>query len=380
MVIGACVAGAIVLALLSIPILRDLAPQNTAEGKQASDAVPVAMARVSRADVPIYLHGLGTVQAFNSVLVRTRVDGQIKKVDYTEGQSVHAGDLLVEVDPATFEAQLAQTVAVEARDRAQLDNARLDLGRMERLLSGGASTAQQRDTARALVAQLEASVKADRAQADAARLQVDFSRIRSPIDGRVGSRLVDVGNIVRASEATSIVAINQIRPIFVSFTLPAANLPLLRAQMKSGAVEVTATDHDGKEIARGRLAVVDNQINVTTASIALKALFDNGDEALWPGLFVNAEVLLRRETDALTVPVTAIQYDEDGAYVFVVDRNNVAKKEAVKVAFTNTKLAVIANGLRAGDRVVTDGQYRIEDGSEVRDTDNGDRGAGKGRK
>jgi membrane fusion protein, multidrug efflux system len=338
--------------------------QSVARGG-GGPAIPVMTDQAIRADVPIFLTGLGTVQAFNSVLIKSRVDGQIVKISYEEGKDVHTGDVLIEIDRAPFEAALAQAQANELKDQAQLDNERLDLGRYTSLAKTGAGSSQQLDTTRALVAQTEATIKADQALVDTARVQLNYSSIRSPIDGRVGTRLVDAGNIVRASDTTGIVTINQIHPIFVSFALPADSLPQLRAGSKDGDVIVTALDRDGQALATGVLAVIDNQINPATGTINYKAKFDNGDDALWPGQFVNLRIQLAIRRNVIAVPVTAVQQGPDGPYAFVVGNDRIVQKRPLKVGALNKTTAIIDDGLQPGEQIVTDGQYRIQAGSKV---------------
>jgi multidrug efflux system membrane fusion protein len=336
-----------------------------AGARDVAAAIPVMASEVRRADVPIFLAGLGTVQAFNSVLVKSRVDGQIVKINFSEGKDVHAGEVLVEIDPAPFAATLAQAQANKLKDQAQLDNTRLDLDRFTRLAKSGAGTTQQLDTTRALVAQFEASVKADQAMIDMAQVQLDYCSIRSPIEGRVGTRLVDVGNIVRATDATGIVTINQIHPIFVAFALPADSLPQLRAALKGGDIAVTALDSNGQELATGALAVIDNQINPATGTINYKAQFANTDDVLWPGQFVNARIQVAIRRNVIAVPVTAVQHGPDGPYAFVVGGDRVVQKRPIKVGILNKTTAIIDDGLQSGEQVVTDGQYRIQAGSKV---------------
>ena len=337
--------------------------QSVARGSGPS--IPVMTDKARRADVPIFLDGLGTVQAFNSVLIKSRVDGQIVKIRYEEGKDIHAGDVLIEIDPAPFQAALAQAEANKLKDQAQLDNARLDLARYTDLAKTFASTKQQVDTARALVAQTEAIVKADQALIDTAQVQLNYTTIRSPIDGRVGTRLVDGGNIVKATDTTGIVSINQIHPIFVSFALPADSLAQLRAGSKAGDVIVTALDRDGRALATAVLAVIDNQINPATGTINYKAKFDNGDDALWPGQFVNLRVQLAIRRNVVAVPVTAVQQGPDGPYAFVVGADRIVQKRPLKVGVLNKTTAIIDGGLQAGEQIVTDGQYRIQAGSKV---------------
>ena len=340
--------------------------QSAARGGEV--AVPVMTDKARRADVPVFLAGLGTVQAFNSVLIKPRVDGQIVKIRFEEGKDVHAGDILIEIDPAPFEAVLAQAEANKLKDQAQLDNTRLDLDRFTRLAKSGAGTTQQLDTTRALVAQTEAIVKADQALIDTAQVQLNYSTIRSPIDGRVGTRLVDAGNIVKASDTTGIVSINQIHPIFVSFALPADSLPQLSAASKTGDVVVTALDRDGRTLATGVLAVIDNQINPATGTINYKAKFENGDDVLWPGQFVNLRIQLAVRRNVIAVPVTAVQQGPDGPYAFVVDDDRIVQKRPLKVGVLNKTIAIIDGGLQPGEQVVIDGQYRIQAGSTVEAT------------
>jgi multidrug efflux system membrane fusion protein len=333
--------------------------------RPAAPAIPVMASKVERADIPVELSGLGTVQALNSVLVRSRVDGQIVKVNFSEGKDVHAGDVLVEIDPAPFEAALAQAQANKLKNEALLENARLDLDRATRLAKTGATSAQQLDTAKSLVAQLDASVKADQAAIDSAQVLLNYSHIRAPIDGRAGTRLVDAGNIVRAADLTGIVTINQVHPIFVVFSLPADSLPQIRAKLKIGDVDVTALDSGGRDLAAGKLAVIDNAINATTGTINYKAIFDNTEELLWPGQFVNVRVRLEILRGVIAVPVTAVQYGPDGPYAFIVGPDRKVQKRTIKTGVVNKISAVITDGLQPGDLVVTDGQYRIEAGSIV---------------
>ena len=337
--------------------------QSAARGGEV--AVPVMTDKARRADVPVFLAGLGTVQAFNSVLIKPRVDGQIVKIRFEEGKDVHAGDILIEIDRAPFETVLAQAEANKLKDQAQLDNVRHDLARYTDLAKNGAVTAQQLDTTRALAAQTEAIVKADQALIDTAQVQLNYSTIRSPIDGRVGTRLVDAGNIVKASDTTGIVSINQIHPIFVSFALPADSLPQLSAASKTGDVVVTALDRDGRTLATGVLAVIDNQINPATGTINYKAKFENGDDVLWPGQFVNLRVQLAIRRNVIAVPVTAVQQGPDGPYAFVVVGDRIVQKRPLKVGVLNKTTAIIDGGLQAGEQIVTDGQYRIQAGSKV---------------
>jgi membrane fusion protein, multidrug efflux system len=351
------------LAYFLAPGLR-LSPGAPAVPRAAA-AIPVITTEVRRADVPIFLTGLGTVQALNSVLVKSRVDGQIKKINFSEGQDVRAGDVLVEIDPEPYQAALNLAQANKLRDEALLENARLDLNRFTRLAASGAATTQQLDTARATVKQLEASIQSDLATIYSAQVQLDYSRIRSPLNGRAGTRLIDAGNMVKTTDAAGIVIINQLDPIFVTFPLPSDSLPLIRTATGQGDVKVTAQDSGGKALAVGKLAVIDNQINPNTATINFKGVFDNATHVLWPGQFVNvrAEIDVRR--NVVAVPITVVQQGPNGPYAFVVGPDRIVQKRTIKVGVMNKTTAVIDSGLAPGERVVTDGQYRIQAGSLV---------------
>jgi len=344
----------------SIPFLA----QSSAP-RPAPIPVPVSATPTERRDVPIYLTGIGTVQAYNSVLVKSRVDGQIVKINFSEGKDVRAGDVLVEIDPRPFEAALNQAQANKLKDEAQLDNARLDLDRLTRLVTTNAVSKQQADTARALVAQLDATVKADQALIDMARTQLDYTKIRSPIDGRAGTRLIDIGNMIRTTDTGGIVTINQMDPIFVTFALPADSLPPVRARAKEGDVPVLAQDSNLIDLATGTLTVIDNQVNAATGTITYKATFANGDGVLWPGQFVNVRVELDIRRGVLALPVRAIQQGPDGPFVFVVGSNRIVEKRPIQVGPLTKTIAIVDAGLQQGEMVVTDGQYRIQNGTVV---------------
>ncbi|SEE16916.1 membrane fusion protein, multidrug efflux system [Rhizobiales bacterium GAS191] len=338
---------------------------QTAAAQGSVAAVPVVAAEVRRADVPIFLTGLGTVRAFNSVVLTSRVDGEIVKINFQEGEDVRAGDVLVEIDSQPLAAALAQAQAAKLKDQAQLANARLDLDRAQKLVGTGAGTTQQLDTARAQVAQLEASTTADQATIEAAQVQLNYCKIRSPITGRTGTRLIDIGNIVRAGSSSGIVMINQMHPISVAFDLPADSLPQIRDRMRAGAVSVVAQDHADRELAAGKLAVIDNQVNVATGTIRYKATFDNTSENLWPGQFVTIRLQLEVRRDAVTIPAAAVQRGAEGTYAFVIDNSNIVRKRPIKIGFANRDVAVIDSGVQQGELVATDGQYRIEAGTRV---------------
>ena len=327
---------------------------------------PVDIAAASRADVPVYLEGLGTVQAFNTVTVKTRVDGQIQKVSFVEGQHVKAGDLLVQIDPRPYQASYDQVVAKKAQDEAQLANAKLDLDRYTALLKASAAPRQQADTQRALVTQLEATLRVDQGAIDAAKVQLDYTAIASPIDGVTGIRLVDQGNIVHATDTNGIVVVTQLQPISVVFSLPEDNLQSVSQAMAQGPVTVAALSRDGKtEFDRGTLLLIDNQIDQTTGTIRLKATFPNPNNSLWPGQFLNVRLLLQTERNVLTVPSAAVERGPEGLFTYVVKSDSTVEMRTVTVGQDTGTIAVIASGLAPGDRVVTAGQYRVQPGAPV---------------
>jgi membrane fusion protein, multidrug efflux system len=329
--------------------------------------VLVTAATAEAKDVPRAVSGLGTVQAFQTVAVRTRVDGPITKVFFTEGDEVAAGDPLFEIDPRPFQAALAQAEANKEKDEAQLKSAQLDLERYAKLVPQGWQSRQSYEQQQGTVGQLQGAVKADQAQIDLAKLNVDYATIRAPIAGRTGARLVDLGNFVQAGQNTSLVTIAQLKPIFVSFTLPQDSLDQIRQKQAGQELEVVAYANDDKTpLSRGKLTLIDNQVDVATGTIHLKATFDNGDERLWPGEFVNARLTLSVHRNAVTVAAQTIMEGPNGAYVYVIRPDNSVERRAVTVAQTQDALAVIDSGLGAGERVVVEGQYRLTQGSKVK--------------
>jgi multidrug efflux system membrane fusion protein len=327
-------------------------------------AVPVTVAPVEKADFPVYLTGLGTVQGFNTVLVRTRVDGQIDKMAFKEGQVVKQGDLLAEIDPRPFQAALAQAKAKKAQDEANLANANLDLQRYTKL--GEFATRQQTDTQRSTVAQLTAQIAADDAAVFNAQTQLDYTQVKSPISGVAGLRQVDVGNIVNASTQTGIVTIAQIEPIAVVFTAPEEQLPDINQAQSVQPLKVIAITTDGKKpLAEGTLAVVNNQVDITSGTIRLKAVFDNKDHALWPGQSVSTRLLVKTLKDASVAPDDAIQHGTDGLYAYVVNQDNKAELRKVKVSQSIDGRSVVDSGLSPGERVITAGQYKVQPGTLV---------------
>ncbi len=344
------------------------AAPGAAGGRGQNFPVPVVEGVVATKDVPIYLDGLGTVQAFNTVTVHTRVDGQLFKVAFTEGQDVKAGDVLGQLDPAPYQAALDQALAKKAQDAAQLTNARVDLQRYADLLKTDSITQQIYDTQKALVNQFEATVNADQAAADSARVNLDYTTIRSPIDGRVGIRQMDAGNIVHASDAGGLVVVTQLRPISVLFTLPEQVLSKLHENASADSeYTVLAVSRDNtKTLGTGKLAVIDNQIDTTTGTLKLKATFANENLRLWPGQFVNTRLLLTTRKDSAVVPASVVQRGPDGAFAFVIQDDQTVTMRTIKVAQIEGGLALIDEGLKPGERVVVDGQYKLQPGSHVK--------------
>jgi multidrug efflux system membrane fusion protein len=341
--------------------------QPRAWGQEESGPAPISVSvtPAKRADFPVILESLGQVQAYNTVLVRARVDGQIEKIAFQEGQKVKQGDLLAQIDPRPFQATLDQAVAKKAQDEANLANAKLDLTRYATLAKQDFATKQQLDTQNSLVLQLTASLAADTAAIDAARVQLDYTTIRAPISGRAGFRLIDEGNLVNAGQQTGIVTIDQLQPISVIFTEPQENVVRINQELAEGAPEVTVMNADGAELATGRLAISDNQIDLATGTIRLKAEFENKDNSLWPGLAVTTGLKLGVDKNILTVPADAVQHGQSGLYVYVIDDQNRAAVRTVKVARLNTNTAVISDGLKEGERVVTTGQFLLQPGTLV---------------
>jgi multidrug efflux system membrane fusion protein len=342
------------------------------QGPGADGPVPVIAGTVQRKDLPVYLDGLGTVQAFNTVTVRSRVDGQIQRIGFVEGQEVHAGDLLAQLDPAPFQAQLDQSVAKKAQDEAQLAIAKTTLERDAELLRSKILAQQDYDMQKAVVRQLEAALKADDATINNATTQLGYTTITAPIDGRTGIRLVDVGNIVHATDSNGLVVVTQMRPISIVFTLPEQNLAAIQEHMgPSAPLQAFALDRDNHApFAEGKLAVIDNQIDTSTGTLRLKATFPNTDSKLWPGQFVNVRLLLEMRKDATVVPASVVQRGPEGAFAYVIS-NDVAVVRPVQVAFSEGDQVMIEAGLTPGEHVVVDGQYKLQPGAKVKPSEGG---------
>jgi multidrug efflux system membrane fusion protein len=362
-----------VLVLLGIALVvgfRLPAPKPAAaapaRGGGVAPAVPVAVATASRADLPVRLSALGSVSAFNTVTVRPRVDGQLVRVTFREGQFVKQGDLLAQIDPRPFQVQLEQAQGQQARDQAQLANARVDLDRFQTLWSQDSIARQSVDSQQATVSQLEAGLKVDQAAIDSARLNLTYSKITAPISGRVGLRLVDVGNVVTASSTAGVVVITQLDPIAVVFTLPEDALRIVLPRLRSGAkLPVDAFDRSGAtHLATGSVVSLDNEIDQSTGTVRLKAVFDNRDHSLFPSQFVNVQVLADTRPAQLVVPTPAVQEGPQGSFVYVV-RDKKAVLRTVITGMTEGERTSIAKGLDAGELVVTDGIDRLRNGAAV---------------
>jgi multidrug efflux system membrane fusion protein len=332
-------------------------------------AVPVQVASVIRSDIPVYLTGLGTVTAFNTVTVHSRVDGELQQVLFKEGQDVKKGDLLAVIDPRTFQAALDQANGRLQQDSASLDNARIILQRDAQLGKSDFASPQTIDNQRSTVAQLEAQVVQDRAMVSTAQTQLSYTRITSPIDGRAGLRLVDEGNIVHASDTTGLVVLNQLQPIAVVSTLPQEDVQMVRSALTSGAAQAQAISREaGSVLDTGTVELIDNQIDPSSGTFRIKSVFPNQDHQLWPGQFVDLKVRVAIEQGVLTVPSDAIQRGPDGLFVYAVDQGDTVHPVAVKAGQIADGSAVIQSGVEEGQRVVVNGQYRLTDGTRITTT------------
>jgi membrane fusion protein, multidrug efflux system len=352
--------------LVVIPGFPRAEQANNSAQKPRSGPAPVAVkiAPVEKADFPVYLTGLGNVQGFNTVVVRTRVDGQIDKIAFNEGQFVKQGDFLAEIDPRPFQAAYDQATAKKAQDQANLANARLDLQRYTNL--GEFATKQQTDTQRSTVQQLTAQIEADDAAISNAKTQLDYATVRAPIAGVTGFRQVDQGNIVNAATQTGIVTIAQIEPIAVIFTAPEEQLPQIKAALASAPPKVIAMSTDGKKVlSTGVLSLINNQVDTTSGTIRLKAVFENKDHALWPGQSVSTRLLVETLKDATVVPDDAVQHGTDGLYAFSVNSDNKAELRKIQVTKSLDGRSVVDSGLSPGQQVITAGQYKVQPGTVV---------------
>jgi membrane fusion protein, multidrug efflux system len=333
---------------------------------QARAAVPVSVVPAVRQDVPVYLSGLGTVQASYTVGIHAQVDGKLQEVFFTEGQNVRKGDLLAKVDPRLYQAALDQARAKKAQDAALLYSAQRDLDRFKTLALKAIESQQNVDRQQGSVDQLKAAIAADEAMIETAQTQLDYTNITAPSDGRIGMRLIDPGNIVHAADSASIATLTLTRPCAVLFTLPARALEDVRAAMARGRVEVVAYDADNaRALSAGNLLLVDNTIDQSTATIRLKAIFQNEDDRLWPGQFVNVRVLLATRSNVVVIPPTAVQRGPNGVFTWVVTERQTVEPHPIEVASATKEMAIVASGLQAGELVVTGGQYKLKRDAQV---------------
>jgi multidrug efflux system membrane fusion protein len=347
-------------------LMRGLASKNSAA--PAAPPVPIVAGTVAQHDVPIYLTGVGTVVAFNTVVVRSQIQGQLVSINFTEGQPVHTGDLLAQIDPRPYQAQIDQLTANRDRDQAQLTNAQANLDRYTSLAQKGDATPQLLDTQKAQVAQLQNAVKSDSALIDAANIQLSYTRLTSPIDGIVGIRQIDIGNVIHPTDANGLVVATQVEPISVIFTLPETNLPEIQQQQAQTKtpLSVLAYSQDGKiQLDQGTLTLVNNEILQTTGSIQLKAEFPNTAHRLWPGELISMRLLLDTRHDGLTVPASVVLQGQQGSYAYVINADSSVAIRPVKVAQIWEGQALVDSGLQANEQVVVDGQYKLQPGTHV---------------
>lgn len=349
----------------STPAITKPATPQTPRAPTTS-AVPVTAAKVQQHDVPIILEGLGTVQALNTATMHTQVQGTLDSVDFIEGQSVKRGQRLAQIDPRVYEAQVDQTEAALGRDKALLTNAQADLNRYLPLLSRGFATPQQVDTQKTQVAQLQNTVKSDEAALEGAQIQFGFTAITAPFDGITGIRRIDPGNIIHPTDVNGLVVVTQVQPIAVIFTLPSADIPGVQQALATGAANAEAYDATDKiRLDQGKLLLVDNQVDVATGTVQLKATFPNAQRKLWPGAFVNIHLAIAVRHDALTVPLAAVQQGPDGPFVYAVKPDDTATVLPVTIGQTRDGQAMVDSGVTANQSVVVTGQYRLTDGARV---------------
>jgi membrane fusion protein, multidrug efflux system len=354
------------LGVIGLVTWRMLHKPANAATRTGPAPIAVQISKVGHSDVPIYLQGLGTVQAFYTVTVTARVDGEIQKIAFTEGQEVKKGDLLAQIDPRPNQAAYEQAVATKAKDAATLANAIRDLERYILLQPQDLASKQTVDTARATVDQFNAQIQVDQALIDNAHTQLEYTRITSPINGRTGIRQIDPGNIVHATGTSGIVVVTQVKPISVVFTLPEENLSDVGAAMAAGPVPVTTLSRDGgKVLDSGTVSLIDNEIDQTTGTAKLKATFSNEHNTLWPGQYVNARVLVRTEHQALTLPTTAVQLGPTGPFTYVVKSDSTVEVRPLKIGDESDGMTIVKSGLDVGEQVVTSNQYRLQAGVHI---------------
>ena len=366
-VIISTISAVVVAAIVGALVVTHRFPSKAASASTpAVPTAPVVAGAVTSQDVPIYLQGVGTVIAYNTVIVRSQIQGQITKINFTEGQAVKTGDLLAVIDPRPYQAQLDQATANRSRDQAQLTNAESNLKRYTTLGNQGWATPQLVETQTAQVAQLNAAIKADEAAIEWAQTQLSYTQLTSPINGVTGIRQVDIGNIIHPTDPNGLVVVTQVEPISVIFTLPETSLPQIQQQLASGALKVEAYSQDNAmKLDEGSLDFIDNEIVQTTGSVRFRANFPNKEHHLWPGELVNAWLLLDTRHDGLTVSASAVQQGPQGPYVYVINADNTVAVRPVKVAQVSGGRALIDSGLAAGEQVVVDGQYKLQPGIHV---------------
>lgn len=350
-------------------------PQAASKGSQGSgrrgrgagaQSISVAVAKVGLKDLPVYLQGLGSVEAFNTVVVKSRIDGQLVEIHFKEGQGVKQGDLLAVIDPRPYQVQLAQAEATLYKDQSSLKDAEINFQRFTDLYKQGIIPQQQYDTQKSLVGQFEGAVRADQANIDSVKLNLKYTRITAPVSGRVGLRQVDIGNMVHASDPNGLLVLTQLHPIATIFTLPQDDLAEVARQMRKGPLQVEAYSRDDQtKLTTGKLLTIDNQIDPQTGTAKLKAVFANNESALWPNQFVNVHLLLEVRKNSIVVPAAAIQRGPQGTYVFTVKPDKTAEMRPVQVALNEGSTAAIAKGLTPGEIVVTDGQDKLQPGARV---------------
>jgi multidrug efflux system membrane fusion protein len=360
------VLGVLLAAFVFLSGCSSADPKQGKAQAAAPRAASVAVAKVQQQDVPVYLVGLGSVTAFYTANIKSRVDGQIMRVNFKEGQTVREGELLIVIDPRPFQVQLEQMQAQLFKDQATLRDAKLNLDRYTTLIPSGSIAQQQVDTQKSLVDQLDGQVRTDQAQINNAKLQLVYCNITAPFTGRVGLRQVDPGNIVHAADTTPMLVLTQLQPIAVIFTLPEDQLPTVAQHMKNSTLLVEAYSRDDQtKLATGKLMTIDNQIDQTTGTAKLKAVFDNQDNQLWPNQFVNANLLLETRKSSTVLPTAAILRGPKGAFVYAVKADNTVEARPIAVSLTQGTITVVASGVNPGDTVVTDGQDKLQTGSKI---------------
>jgi membrane fusion protein, multidrug efflux system len=368
----------LILAVAAVLVCASFSGCSSADSKQqkaqaaAPRTVSVAVAKVQQQDVPVYLVGLGSVTAFYTANIKSRVDGQIMRVNFKEGQTVKEGELLIVIDPRPYQVQLEQMQAQLFKDRATLRDAQLNLQRYTTLIPSGSIAQQQVDTQKSLVDQLDGQVRTDQAQIDNAKLQLVYSNITAPFTGRVGLRQVDPGNIVHAADTTPMLILTQLQPIAVVFTLPEDQLPLVAQHMKNATLQVEAYSRDNQtKLATGKLQTIDNEIDPTTGTAKLKAVFDNKDNALWPNQFVNANLLIETRKNSTVLPAAAVLRGPQGTFVYLVKPDKTVEARTVTTTLTQGTITIVSSGLNPGDTVVTDGQDKLQTGSPIEPRNSG---------